>query len=106
MAEIINSLEQLKQFIDDKGMIEIVIRDKKKRYVDFTKLLINNTKDEQGKETLNKVLNKLDKNNVLYLLAAFKPSVIEILDKTTLSKEVNYKIVELNRKALMIQADD
>jgi len=61
----INSLEQLKQFIDDKGMIEIVIRDKKKRYVDFTKLLINNTKDEQGKETLNKVLNKLDKNNVL-----------------------------------------
>lgn len=61
----INSLEQLKQFIDDKGMIEIVIRDKKKRYADFTKLLINNTKDEQGKETLNKVLNKLDKNNVL-----------------------------------------
>ena len=66
MADMIRlrCLEELKQFMNEKGFIEVVTRDKKKRYKTFKNVFIENLGkgQEQESELLGKVLNKMNEN--------------------------------------------
>ena len=67
MAEIINvnKIEQLKQFANDKNLIEVLVRDGKKRYKTFYNIAINSLQQEEKKEIAEKVLNAVNKNGDL-----------------------------------------
>lgn len=62
---IINTLEQLKQLANEKGIIEIVARGKHKRFVEFKQVLVNNLQQGEGQEAVEKVMQALNKNNGL-----------------------------------------
>ncbi|MCR4618405.1 MAG: hypothetical protein K5669_09525 [Lachnospiraceae bacterium] len=67
MAGIQNivSLDQLKPFLNKDGILEVALRDKKKKFTAFQKLVLNNSPEGEGKELLNKALNLMNKNNAL-----------------------------------------
>ena len=61
----INNIEQLRQFMNKKGIIEIVVRDKKKKFDAFYKVSLNNLQKEESKGLLEKAMNTVNKNNAL-----------------------------------------
>lgn len=65
VAQIINSLEQLKPFLNKDSILEIVMRDKTKKFKAFQKVLINNFPDGDSKELLQKAIRVMNKNNDL-----------------------------------------
>ena len=64
-AIVIETLEQMKSFLNEKGVMEIVIRNQKKKYKTFQKVLINNLPETQEKELAQKVIHSLNKNTLL-----------------------------------------
>ncbi len=58
-------MEQLKPYIDEKGIMEIVIRNRDKRFKTFQKVLINNRSKTQEQELAQKVIQVLNKNTKL-----------------------------------------
>ena len=64
-VQVINSLDQLKPLLNKDGILEIALRGKKKRFVAFQKLAINNAPTTDAKELLNKAINVMNKNNAL-----------------------------------------
>lgn len=61
----INNLDQLKQFLNKDGILEIAMRGKNKKFSDFQKLVINNAPETEAKELLNKAIVAMNKNNTL-----------------------------------------
>lgn len=62
---IIKKVEQLLQYADKNGIVEIVVRDKKKKYKAFKKVLLSPDLKAEGKELLGKVMSHLDKNTAI-----------------------------------------
>lgn len=62
---VIKNLDQLKPFLDKKGILEIVMRDKKKKFTEFKKLALNNAPDGSAQQLLQNALNTMNKNNSL-----------------------------------------
>ena len=63
---VINSLEDLWQFVNDKGVVEIIVRDGKKKYKQFINVAINSTSEKAQKEALQNAMQNLSslvKNN-------------------------------------------
>ena len=61
----INNLDQLKQFLNKDGILEIAMRGKNKKFSAFQKLVINNAPETEAKELLNKAIVAINKNNTL-----------------------------------------
>lgn len=61
----ISVVEQLRQFQNEKGVIEIAIRGKNKRFKAFQKIMIQNLPETQEKELAQKVIRTISKNNQL-----------------------------------------
>ncbi|MCR4589284.1 MAG: hypothetical protein K5668_00500 [Lachnospiraceae bacterium] len=61
----ISSFDQLTPFLNKEGILEIVMRDEKKKYKAFQKLVINNAPDTEVKELLNKAVSAMNRNAVL-----------------------------------------
>ena len=57
---VINTLEELYKFINKDGFIEIVLRDKKKRFKAFQKVVINNLQKNEEKELAKKALKTIN----------------------------------------------
>ena len=62
---VIHTLEELNAFLNDKGVLEIAVRNKKKKFKDFYKVIIDAAQNGQEKEAADKVLHILNKNNIL-----------------------------------------
>ena len=61
----IYNLDQLKQFLNKDGILEIAMREKNKKFSAFQKLVINNAPETEAKELLNKAIVAMNKNNAL-----------------------------------------
>lgn len=64
-AIIIDALEQLKPFLNDKKILEIVVRGKNKRFQAFQKVALNDLPQNEAKEAATKALQTLNANNLL-----------------------------------------
>ena len=51
-AIVINTLEELKAFLNEKGVMEIAVRNQNKRFKAFQKVMISNPPETQEKELL------------------------------------------------------
>ena len=60
--DFISVIEQLKPYLNKDGFLEVVIRNKKKRFVEFQKIALANTPEGEGQQLLQKVLNAVNKN--------------------------------------------
>lgn len=65
MTNVINvdTLEQLRQFLNDKGVLELAIRNKQKRFSAFQQIALNNISQGEEKELMKQALNLMSKNN-------------------------------------------
>ena len=61
----IKSLEELKRFLNEKGVMEIATRGKNKRFKTIQKVMIENLGEGQQKELAEKVIQALNKNTML-----------------------------------------
>ena len=61
---IVDALEQLNPFLNDKKVLEIVVRGKNKRIQNFQKVALNELQQNEAKEVADKVLQALGINNV------------------------------------------
>lgn len=59
---VIENLEQLKTFLDKKGVMEIAVRNQNKRFKAFQKVMINNLPEAQEKELVQNVIHAINKN--------------------------------------------
>jgi hypothetical protein len=64
-AIIINTIEELKAFLNEKGVMEIALRNNNKRFKAFQKVMINNLPEAQEGNLTQKVINSLNKNNLI-----------------------------------------
>ena len=62
---IVNSLEQLKPFLNDRGVLELVIRDQKQKYKAFQNIMINELPKAQENEMYAHVMQTLNANSKL-----------------------------------------
>ena len=62
---VIKTWEQLKAFLDGKGVVEIAVRGQNKRFKTFQKVMINELSETQEKELTEKVINAINKNTLL-----------------------------------------
>ncbi len=64
MADILKiaSLEELKPFLNEKGILEIVLRQKNKRYKQFQKVILENLPQSEAKQAIEKAAELLNKN--------------------------------------------
>ena len=67
-AIVINTLEELKAFLNEKGVMEIAVRNQNKRFKAFQKVMISNPPETQEKELTEKVIHALNinKNTAMY----------------------------------------
>lgn len=61
---IVDALEQLTPFLDDKKVLEIVVRGKNKRIQNFQKVALNELPQNEAKEVADKALQALGINNL------------------------------------------
>ena len=61
---IVDALEQLTPFLNDKKILEIVVRGKNKRIQNFQKVALNELPQNEAKEVADKALQALGINNV------------------------------------------
>jgi len=64
-AMVVDALEQLKPFLNDKKVLEIVVRRKNKRISAFQKVLLNDLPQVHEKASLEQVVKLLNKNTHL-----------------------------------------
>ncbi len=62
---VINTLEALKQFLNEKGVLEVVIRGQKKKFKLFQKILICDKPEQQEQGLAEKVIQAINKNTHL-----------------------------------------
>ena len=61
---VIHTLEELNAFLNENGILEIAMRDQKKKFDTFYKVIIDAAQNGQEKEAVDKVINILNKNNI------------------------------------------
>ena len=61
-AIVIKTLEQLKTFLNEKGVMEIAVRNQNRRFKTFQKVAISNLPETQEKELAQKVIDSLNKS--------------------------------------------
>jgi len=64
-ALIVNSLEQLKPFLNKNNTLEILIRGMKSKYKTFQKVVLSDLPQSKEKELIEKVIHTLNKNTKL-----------------------------------------
>lgn len=64
-VKVIHTLEEIKQFADNNGLVEIVMRDKRKKFKVFEKIALDNLRDQELGEKVNKAIGLLNANNQL-----------------------------------------
>lgn len=62
---VIESLEQFAQFLNEKGIMEIALRGKNKKFAQFQKVVLNNASQSSASEQIKNAINILNKNNQL-----------------------------------------
>lgn len=62
---VIKNLDQLKPFLNKNGILEIAMRDKRKKFTAFQKLAINNSPEGEAKQLLQRAITIMNKNNAL-----------------------------------------
>ena len=69
MGEVINinTIEHLKQFLNENGLMEVAIRNKNKTFAKIQKVCVDGLMQNelQNKETLENILNAINKSNVI-----------------------------------------
>ena len=81
----IDTLDQLMEYANEKGIIEIALRNKKKRFKTFEKVIINSLPDLQEKELAQKVICEINskmhfnERNLRMLVNVAKIGKVEIL---------------------------
>ena len=69
MGEVINinMIEQLKQLLNENGFMEVAIRNKNKTFAKIQKVCVDGLMQNelQNKETLENILNAINKSNVI-----------------------------------------
>ncbi len=60
---MINSLEELAKFLNEKGVIEIVMRHKNQKFKTFHQIALNNIQQSEAKEKMEQITSVLNKNN-------------------------------------------
>lgn len=63
--KIIENIEQLRQFLNDKNVLEIAMRGKNQKFNAFQKIALNDLPNNEVKEQIQKAVNILNKNNNL-----------------------------------------
>ena len=61
--DIIKTLDELRKFANDKGIIEIVIRGKKKKFKAFQKIALDQLQQNEVSEKIEQAIKILNKNN-------------------------------------------
>ena len=64
-VKIINDIEQFRQFMNEKGIMEIAIRDRRKKFLAFQKVSISNLTENENQSLLKKAINQLNSNTSL-----------------------------------------
>jgi len=100
-AEAISNLDQLGKFANKDNIIEILIRGKHKRIAEFHKIALSNTKGDETKELLQKVLDVANKNNSIAsentkFLKDFAKKNTKRLERLTCLTQVNTVLGALN----------
>ena len=62
---VIETLDQLKAYLNEKGVLEIAVRTRNKRFKTFQKVMINQLPETQEKALTQKVIQALNKNTRL-----------------------------------------
>ena len=67
MSGILNitKIEELEQFLNDNGIMEIAIRNKKKKFKEFQKVALNIAPQGEETELLKNAVNLMNKNNAI-----------------------------------------
>ena len=65
MPEIIKTIEELRKFINDKGMLEIAVRGQNQRFKQFQKVILQDTSQSEVKNQIEKALHILNQNKQL-----------------------------------------
>ena len=67
MADVINinTLEELRRFLNEKGIMEVAIRDGKKKFKIFQKIALDQLKHDEVAEKIDQALNALNENKRL-----------------------------------------
>lgn len=79
------TMEQLKQYLNDKGLLEIVQREKNKRFKGFIKVVLSETPQTEDKALAEKAVNllnqnlKLNKKNMRLLANVAKVQKLDLL---------------------------
>lgn len=60
---VVNTLEELNRFLNDKGVLEIAMRNKNKRFKVFQKIAIEKLQQSEAKESLQNAIALLNRNN-------------------------------------------
>ena len=63
--QCIYNLDQLRPFLNKDGILEIAMRDKKKKFSAFQKLVLNNSLEGESKQLLQNAVTTMNKNNAL-----------------------------------------
>ena len=61
----VNSLEELANFLNEKGVLEIAMRGKNKKFTAFQKVALNNTPQGEAKEMMKQAICLMNKNNAV-----------------------------------------
>lgn len=64
-AIVVKTIEELSKYHNGSGVIEVVLRDKQKKYVAFQKLILKNISENESKNTALKVIEQLNKHSNL-----------------------------------------
>ena len=87
---IVDALDQLKPFLNDKKVLEIVVRTKNKRIKTFQKIALNELSRTENKEMLEKVVQSLNKNT------AANERTIRLLANVAKSQKMDLLLNSLN----------
>lgn len=63
--EVIRTIEELRKFLNDKNFMEIVVRQKNKRFKKFYKVALDNIFKETEQQAAKEVLKAIQKNSKL-----------------------------------------
>ena len=84
--------EILKQYFNDKGFLEVVIRDKDQKFKAFNKIFLKNTSTSEQKEAAKSLLDQIMKNNSLLNKEQLRLNeVIKNINQNSRFMDINFK---------------
>ena len=64
---VIRTVDELRKFLNEKGLMEIVLRAKNQKFKTFIKVALDQPQESEAKKQIKKVMNLLNENNNLSL---------------------------------------